>query len=458
MESRNINLTKTVLFTVCSILVLDSFVAPAIIGVSSITVWIITAIIFFIPYGLLSAELGSTFPNDGGISYWTGRAFGEFPSVLVGWMYWINVAFWMPAVFTAFSGWLNIALFPDMSVFTMALLAVAMCWVVVWIGVRGIELSVTVSSIMAIAKMGVLIIFGLMGIVYGIKNGFANDFSLKSWIPSWDDTIVYVAVIVYNLLGFELIGSIGSKIKNPSKTVPKMTIIAGVAITLLYAFGTFGVLSAISASNVDEVDGFVYALQELCSIFGGAQMPVFYALMLVSILTLVANMITWTLGGNESFMGAGLDKRSKFLAHRNKKYGTSDNLYYIMGVVSTLLIILNYALSGDANDIFWAIFSFASIVFMLNYLFMFPAALKLKYTDDTPREYSVPGGKVGMWVCTVLCFAGVLLSCYFLVDWDLSGYVFWMEFIGTILTVFTGWLLYKAGKKEAVISQLANKE
>jgi amino acid transporter len=157
-------------------------------------------------------------------------------------------------------------------------------------------------------------------------------------------------------------------------------------------------------------------------------------------------------------MGAGLDKRSKFLAHRNKKYGTSDNLYYIMGVVSTLLIILNYALSGDANDIFWAIFSFASIVFMLNYLFMFPAALKLKYTDDTPREYSVPGGKVGMWVCTVLCFAGVLLSCYFLVDWDLSGYVFWMEFIGTILTVFTGWLLYKAGKKEAVISQLANKE
>ena len=104
MESRNINLTKTVLFTVCSILVLDSFVAPAIIGVSSITVWIITAIIFFIPYGLLSAELGSTFPNDGGISYWTGRAFGEFSSVLVGWMYWINVACWMPAVFTAFSG------------------------------------------------------------------------------------------------------------------------------------------------------------------------------------------------------------------------------------------------------------------------------------------------------------------------------------------------------------------
>ena len=442
-----VSLAKTVLFTVCSILVLDSFVAPAIIGVSSISIWIITAIVFFIPYGLLSAELGSTYPDDGGIVSWVGRAFGEFPSVLVGWMYWINVAFWMPAVFTAFSGWLNLAIFPDMSIVVQAVIAVAMCWVIVWIGVRGIELSVTVSSIMAVVKMAILVIFGLMGIVYGIKFGLKNDFSLINWVPSWDNTIVYVAAIVYNLLGFELIGSIGSKIEDPKHTVPKMTVIAGIATTFLYAFGTFGVLAAIPAEGVDEVDGFVYALRELCSVFGGAQMPMFYILIVLAILTLVANMITWAMGANESFMAAELDKRSKFLAHRQKKFGTSDNLYYIMGTISSLLIILNYALSGDANDIFWAIFGFSSIVFMLNYLFMFPAALKLKYTDNTPRQYSVPGGKVGMWICTVICFVCVALACYFLVDPDVTGYAFWMQIIGVALTVFSGWLLYRSGKK-----------
>jgi len=447
-NEKKVSLTKTVLFTVCSILVLDSFVSPAIIGVSSITVWIITAVVFFIPYGLLSAELGSTYPDDGGIVSWVGRAFGEFPSVLVGWMYWVNVAFWMPAVFTAFSGWLSLALFPSMSTFMMAAIAVLMCWVVVYIGVHGIELSVTVSSIMAIVKMAILLIFGIMGVVYGIKFGLKNDFSLVNWVPSWDNTIVYVAAIVYNLLGFELIGSIGSKIDDPKHTVPKMTIIAGVAITFLYAFGTFGVLAAIPAAEVDEVDGFVYALQELCSIFGSAQMPVFYVLIFGAILTLVSNMITWTMGANESFMGAELDKRTKLLGHRNEKYGTADNLYYIMGVISTILIILNYSLSGDANDIFWAIFSFSSIIFMLNYLFMFPAAVKLKYIDNTPRQYEVPGGKTGMWICAVLCFFFVSLACYFLIDWDFTGYVFWMELIGTILTVFFGWLLYKAGKKK----------
>lgn len=448
MENKKVSLTSTVLFTVCSILVLDSFVAPAIIGVSSITVWIISAIIFFIPYGLLSAELGSTYPDDGGIVSWVGRAFGEFPSVLVGWMYWVNVAFWMPAVFTAFSGWLSLAIFPDMNIWVQAAIAVLMCWVIVFIGIRGIDLSVTVANVMAIIKMAILVIFGLMGIVYGVRYGLANDFSLANWAPSWDNTLTYVGAIVYNLLGFELIGSIGSKIEDPKHTVPKMTIIAGAAITFLYAFGTFGVLAAVNAVDVDEVDGFVYALEELCSIFGSAQRPVFLILILLAISTLVANMITWAMGANESFQAAELDQRSKLLGHRHPIHGTSDNLYYLMGGISTVLIILNYALSGDANDVFWAIFSFASIVFMLNYLFMFPAAIKLKYSDATPRNYEVPGGKAGMWLCGVVCFLCVALACYFLVDWDPSGYAFWMQLIGVALTLAIGYWLYKAGKNK----------
>ena len=449
---KKVSLTKTVLFTVCSILVLDSFVAPTIIGVSSISIWIISAIFFFLPYGLLSAELGSTYPDDGGIASWVHRAFGEFWGVMEGWMYWINVAFWMPAVFTAFSGWLVLAIFPEMPLFLQAAVAIFMCWVIVFIGIRGIDLSVEVAAIMAYVKMGILVLLGLLGVVYGIKNGLANDFSFQNWIPSLADIINpedggYFAAIVYNLLGFELIGSIGSKIDDPKHTVPKMTIIAGVAIVAIYCLGSFGVLAAIPAEGIDSVDGFVFALQELCTVFGPLQNVVFYVVIVGAILTLVANMITWTLGGNEAFMGAGLDKRSKFLGHRHPKYGTADNLYIVMGVVSTILLVLNYSLSGDANDIFWTIFAFSSIVFMLCYLLMFPAAIKLKFSDNTPRVYEVPGGKVGMVICAVLCFLSVGLATYSLMDFDPSGFGFWMQWIGLALTFAVGAWLYFAGKK-----------
>ena len=453
MNNNKVSLTKTVLFTVCSILVLDSFVAPTIIGVSSITIWIISAIFFFLPYGLMSAELGSTYPDDGGIVSWVQRAFGEFWGVMEGWMYWINVAFWMPAVFTAFSGWLVLAIWPDMPVFLQAAIAIAMCWVIVYIGVKGIDLSVEVASIMAYLKMGILVLLGVLGIVYGIKNGFANDFSFENWIPTFSDIINpqdggYFAVIVYNLLGFELIGSIGSQIEDAKHTVPKMTIIAGIAIVAIYCFGSFGILAAIPADSIDEVDGFVYALKELCTVFGPLANIIFYIVIFGAILTLVANMITWTLGGNESFMAADLDKRSKFLGHRHPKYGTADNLYYVMGGISSLLLVLNYTLSGNANEVFWTIFAFSSIVFMLCYLLMFPAALKLKFTDNTPRVYEVPGGKAGMVIIFILCMFSVGIATFSLLDLDPSGYGFWMQWIGLILTFGVGIYLYFAGKKK----------
>lgn len=207
MENNKVSLTKTVLFTVCSILVLDSFVAPTILGVNSITIWIITAIFFFLPYGLLSAELGSTYPDDGGITSWVQRAFGEFWGVMEGWMYWINVAFWMPAVFTAFSGWTVLALSflgIELPIFVEAGIAVVMCWVIVYIGIKGIDLSVEVAAIMAYLKMGILVFLGLLGVFYGLKNGFANDFSPAAWIPELGDVINfsdggYFGVIVYNI-------------------------------------------------------------------------------------------------------------------------------------------------------------------------------------------------------------------------------------------------------------------
>lgn len=445
METKKVSLWKSVLFTICSILVLDTFVAPAIIGVSSITIWVITAIVFFIPYGLLSAELGSAYPDDGGIYSWVNRAYGEKPAVMTGWYYWINVAFWMPAVFLAFAYWISYTFLPDANPWLLCGIAVVMCWIIVYIGIRGVDLSVTVSNIAAYLKVGVLIIFGFLGVAYGVKFGFANDFSLQNFIPTLDNTAVYISVIVYNLLGFELIGSIGSKIEDPGKTIPKMTVFAGIIITALYVFGTFGVLAAIPAEQVDEVDGFFYALQELCTVFGSAGNIIFVVLIFLASLTLVTNMITWALGANEALIAAELDKRSKFLGHRHPKYGTADNLYLIMGVVSTILLVLNFALSGEANDIFWTIFSFSSLIFFLPYLFMFPAAVKLRKIDpETPRPYKAPA----LTFCAILCTLCILLGIYFMFA-EADSLTLWVYIIGTVLTTAAGFWLIKAGKNKA---------
>lgn len=416
MQEKKVSLFKMVSFTVCGIVVLDTFVAPAVMGVSSITVWLLTAILFFFPYGLINAELGAAYPEDGGIYLWVKRAFGEFQATLVAWYYWVNVAFWMPAVFIAFTTWFSMAFAPDLGIWPSAAITIAMCWVIVFIGIKGTDLSVTMTNIAAIIKVSVLLIFGLLGVVYAATKGVANDFSLASFAIDFSfDTVAYSSAIVYNLLGFELISSIASKVDDPGRNIPKMTILAGVLIAGLYIVGTFGVLVAIPAAELDPLDGFFYAIKELCSIFGSGQELAFSVVIAMTLVTLLANMISWTLGGVEVLDEAEFTKHSKILGHRHAKYDTPDYSYYLMGVISTVLILLNFGLGESANEAFWTILSFSFLVFFLPYLWLFPAAVKLRITDpDTPRPYKVPGGMFGLCLAAGLGFAFIALGCFLL--------------------------------------------
>ncbi|WP_418666724.1 APC family permease [Allofournierella sp.] len=444
-EKKKINLWQTILFSICGILVLDSIASPAMIGVSAITMWVITAIVFFIPYGLVNAELGSTYPDDGGIASWVQRAFGEKHAVLVGWYYWVNVAFWMPAVFVAFSSWFSMAFAPSASPWLLAAIAIVMCWLVVAIGIRGVDLSVAVSNIAAFCKVAIVVIMGVLGVVYGVTRGFANDFSLHAFIPDMSHATEYIAIIVYNLLGFELISSVGGDIENPKKNIPKMTVFAGLIVTVLYIMGTFGILAAIPVDGISEADGFFYAIQELCSVFGPAQNAVFYVLIIVAMLTLVSNMVSWSMGAVETLGAIGMEERSpKLLGHKHKKFGTNDYSYIVMGVISTVLVVVNFSLSGDANDVFWNIFAFSTLVFMLPYLWLFPAAWKLRKSDPgTERVYKAPA----LGLCVVLGEACMAVAVFFLFYVPFDPLYHGMLIVGTIITTLIGFKLYNNGKK-----------
>lgn len=452
MAKKKLKLFELVLFTVSGILVIDTFVAPAVIGVASITIWILTAVLFFVPYGFVNAELGAAYPEDGGIFAWVKRAYGDFSATIVSWFYWFNVALWMPAVFIAFAYWFSYAFAPNMSMWSMAILAVALSWLVAAIGVRGIDLSVIFTSLGAILKVAILIFFGILGAVYGIKNGFQNDFSFTSFIPSLDNALLYAPAIVYNFMGFELISSVASSIEEPEKNIPKMTILAAIMIAVLYVVGTFGLLSALPAEQIDPVDGFLYTLEELVTVFGSAAPVIFNIVVGLALFTLLTNMISWTLGGTEVLSVADLDKKAPgVLGHRHKKYDTADYSYYILAGVSSLLIILNFALSEDANEIFWTILSLSFIVFLLPYLWLFPTVVKLRKTDSaTPRPYTIPGGTKGLWISAILGELFILASILllFLPDPSYNLPVYYGTLIiGTAISTWIGVIIYRRGRE-----------
>ncbi len=65
-------------FLICTIVGLDTLGAVASNGAEGFTWLIFLSVFFFIPYALLTAELGAAFPEEGGCYEWTKLAFGRF--------------------------------------------------------------------------------------------------------------------------------------------------------------------------------------------------------------------------------------------------------------------------------------------------------------------------------------------------------------------------------------------
>lgn len=61
-------------------------------GPAGLTLWIVGGLLFFLPCGIATAQLGVLFPYEGSLYTWTYRTFGRFMSFFVGFVAWVPSA------------------------------------------------------------------------------------------------------------------------------------------------------------------------------------------------------------------------------------------------------------------------------------------------------------------------------------------------------------------------------
>ena len=94
--TRALGLRDIVLFNLVAVVGLRWLATASKAGPSALTLWLLAALFFFVPQGLVVTELSSRFPEEGGIYRWTKRALGEKHGYLCGWCYWINNVLYYP--------------------------------------------------------------------------------------------------------------------------------------------------------------------------------------------------------------------------------------------------------------------------------------------------------------------------------------------------------------------------
>ena len=104
MEKRRvISVFMLSMINVAAICNIANLSVTAQIGFSSLFYYILGALIFFIPVGLISAELATGWPERGGVYVWVREALGEKMGFVAIWMQWVENIIWYPTIlaFTA---------------------------------------------------------------------------------------------------------------------------------------------------------------------------------------------------------------------------------------------------------------------------------------------------------------------------------------------------------------------
>ena len=440
-KKKKFRLFDAILATVCITLVAESVMPTAAIGNSQYFWWIFLIIAFCVPYGMISAELGTTYQSEGGMYDWVKKAFGAKWAARVAWNYWINFPLWIASLAVAVTDVVAGIMDMELSLGMILLLQLGYTWLVSFLGTQRIGESKWIVNIGTFFKIFFMVALGALGIYVYIKTGeSANPIkSAADLLPTLDLAgLSFLSVIIFNFLGFEVVATFAEDMENPKKEIPKALIIGGALMALFYVLPATGINIAMSLEDA-EASGITESFMILLTKLGMNADLVRMIVILVGLMfiyTMVANIVSWSFGVNSVAKYSADDGGLPKIFSKTNKAGVPYMASILNGVVASVIVIVGIVLgevSETASNLFWTFFSLSLVTLLISYIPMFLAFLKLRKTDKTERVYKVPGSEGFIKVFAIVPFVLLILGVVFTLFGDFS-----MEYINENMPLIIG--------------------
>ena len=418
MESKKkFSLFSAVLSVICVVFVAEAAAPVAAIGNSQFFWWIFLLIAFLLPYGLISSELGTTYigeggeGGEGGIYDWVTKAFGHKWGSRVSGYYWINFPLWLASLAVMTPTLIETMTGYHFSTLASIITELIFIWIIVWISFYPVSDSIWILNGSAVIKMILALLVGGLGVYVALTKGMANKMTLSSLLPSFDlNSLSFISVIIFNLLGFEVICTFAEGMEKPKKQIPQAIIVGGLVIAAIYIFSAFGIGVAVPTKEISTSSGMIDSFKLLTNSSGGWFI---ISMAFLFLLTLFGNMLSWSLGvNNTACYAAENGDMPKVFAKRNQKNQMPIGSAIMNGVVASLVVVIAPFLPNQ--DLFWAFFSLNLVMFLLSYVPVFPAFYRLRKIDpDTPRPFKVGGKDNFLKLLVLLPMVIILISLVF---------------------------------------------
>ncbi len=388
--------------------------AMALFGTSFIFFFIFAAIVFLIPAALISAELSSTWTEQGGIYAWVRTAFGEHWGFLAIWLQWINTMVWYPTILSFIAATFAFLFDPQLAQSKSYLITMILTifWCLTLMNLWGIRISAKFASLCGIfgmlIPMSLIILMGILWVATGHPRQI--HFSWYNILPhnlhegSW----ISLTAIMTAFLGLELATVHVNDVKNPQHAFPRALLISVFIIIITIVCGALAIAVVMPNQQIQLVDG---VIQEFSLLFGAFGMHWILPLIVVMIVAgSLGGMVNWIISPAKGLLQAANHGFLPEFFRKQNKHGVASNLLLTQAVLVTLMCSA-FLLVPSVNGSYWLLTDLSTELYMIMYGLMFIAAfyLKIKYADKA-RGFKIPGGKLGYWFTCFLGFIGSMIT------------------------------------------------
>jgi amino acid transporter len=409
---RDLGLADLVFFNVTVVFSLRGIATAAKLGPLAITLWIVAALLFFVPLAWTVTELATRDPGEGGFYRWVKQAFGERHGFLASWFYWLSNLTYLPYLLVFLIG--NVAYLAGSSAlgedrWFVLVLSLSFLWALTWLNVRGWSLGRWLTKAGELASWSAALLLAGAGAVALARYGSATPWSLARLAELADArTLGYFGTLSLSFAGLELAPLMGGEIRDPARAIPRAILLASVAIVVLYVIGTLAILVAVPPDEVSPIAGVLDAVQAVSLRAGWPLLPELVAL-LVALATL-AGFSAWLGGMARLPYAIGLDRfLPAALAELHPRHRTPHRSILVQSGLTSLFLVLSQA-GGGVRQAYLVLVGATTILTFLPFLYLFLALPRLRPAGPEPAVVRVPFGRAGPWTVALAGCAATLAT------------------------------------------------
>jgi len=415
-DRSSITVFQMAVMTTIAVASLRSLPAMAVYGWASTLLWLIPALLFFVPTALVSAELSASVP--GGAYEWIKEALGQRWALVAVWVQWAHNVVWYPAQLAMIAGAaayvVNANRLANSGIYTAAVIIIVF-WAAVALGMRGGNLFAKVASraglIGTIIPAGILVVLGILWLVTG-QHEPGNALDGTHLLPPLAGP-ASIALIVSNFLAFagmEMNAVHASHLPNPTHDYSRVIRFAVAGALAIFIIPTLMMAMVLPAGEAHTADGVMLAFSRFFSAFGVPWLGNIVYLLIV--FGGIASIVTWINGPSRILYHAATDGALPGFFQRTNRNDAQAGIFIIMGIVVTALALLYVIFPDNVSDVFSILIGMAVALYLTMYILMFVSAIILRRRGRSGvTGYHAPG-LVAVGVTGILASVAALVMTF----------------------------------------------